>query len=97
MTVQEITDLVIKKAEGQGPLGKTVKFQFDEGLVHLDGSGETNIVTNEDKEADATVKVSLEDFNNLLTGDLNPMTAFMSGKIKVDGDMGVAMKLQKLF
>jgi len=33
----------------------------------------------------------------LLTGDLNPMTAFMSGKIKVDGDMGVAMKLQKLF
>jgi len=97
MTVQEVTDLVTKKAEEQGPLGKTVKFQFDEGLVHLDGSGESNIVTNEDKDADATVKVTLDDFANLLKGDLNPMTAFMSGKIKVDGDMGVAMKLQKLF
>lgn len=97
MTVQEVTDLVIKKAEEQGPLGKTVKFQFDEGLVHLDGSGETNVISNDDKDADATVKVTLEDFANLLSGDLNPMTAFMSGKIKVDGDMGVAMKLQKLF
>jgi len=97
MTVQEVTDLVTKKAEEQGPLGKTVKFQFDEGLVHLDGSGESNIVTNEDKDADATVKVTLDDFANLLKGDLDPMTAFMSGKIKVDGDMGVAMKLQKLF
>lgn len=97
MTVQEVTDLVTKKAEGQGPLGKTVKFQFDEGLVHLDGSGDSNVISNEDKDADATVKVTLEDFTNLLNGDLNPMTAFMSGKIKVDGDMSVAMKLQKLF
>jgi len=97
MNIQEVTDLVTKKAAEQAPLGKTVKFQFEEGLLHLDGSGDSNVICNEDKDADATVKVSLEDFSNLLTGDLNPMTAFMSGKIKVDGDMSVAMKLQKLF
>jgi len=97
MTVQEVTELVKKKAEGQGPLGKTVKFQFEEGLVHLDGSGDSNIITNEDKDADATLKVTLEDFTNLLNGDLNPMMAFTSGKVKVDGEISVAMKLQKLF
>jgi len=97
MNIQEVTDLVTKKAAEQDPLGKTVKFQFEEGLLHLDGSGDSNVICNEDKDADATVKVSLEDFSNLLSGDLNPMTAFMSGKIKVDGDMSVAMKLQKLF
>lgn len=97
MSLQEVTDQVKEKAKEQGPLGKTVKFQFEEGLLHLDGSGDSNVISNDDKDADATVKVSLEDFSNLLSGDLNPMTAFMSGKIKVDGDMGVAMKLQKLF
>ena len=39
----------------------------------------------------------MDDFQALISGNLNPMSAFMSGKIKVDGDMGVAMKLQSLF
>ena len=38
-----------------------------------------------------------DDLNKLMNGDLNPMTAFMFGKLKVSGDMGVAMKLQSLF
>jgi len=97
MTVQEITEQIVKRAEGQEALGNSIKFQFDEGVVHIDGKGEGNEITNDDKDADATVKVSMEDLNGLLTGDLNPMGAFMSGKIKIDGDMGVAMKLQKLF
>lgn len=97
MNIQDITDLVVKKASDTDPLGKAVKFHLGDDLLHIDGTGDSNVVSNEDKDADATVKVSAEDFANLLSGDLNPMTAFMSGKIKVDGDMGVAMKLQKLF
>lgn len=97
MTVQEVTEKIVKRAEGQDAIGNSIKFQFDEGVVHIDGKGEGNEITNDDKDADATVKVSLDDLNSLLTGDLNPMGAFMSGKIKIDGDMGVAMKLQKLF
>jgi len=96
MTLTEVTEKVNEKASGQPDLGNTIKFQFEEGFIHIDGNN-GNVITNEDGEADATVKVSLEDFNALLTGDLNPMGAFMSGKIKIDGDMGVAMKLQSLF
>lgn len=96
MTLTEVTEKVIQKADGQPDLGNTIKFQFEEGCVHIDGNN-GNTITNEDGEADATIKVSLEDFGSLLSGDLNAMGAFMSGKLKIDGDMGVAMKLQKLF
>ena len=47
--------------------------------------------------SDATVNVSWEDFQGLMQGTLDPMMAFMQGKVKVAGDMSVAMKLQQLF
>ena len=78
-------------------LGKTLKFDFGEEQMVIDGTGETNELRKEDSEADCTVKVSLENFKSLIAGDLNPMGAVMSGKIKIKGDMGVAMKLQTLF
>ena len=48
-------------------------------------------------DADTTITISEDDFEQLVAGELNPMTAFMTGKLKVKGDMGAAMKLQKLF
>ncbi len=78
-------------------LGKTLKFDFGESKIFIDGLGATNAVTAEDKEADCTVSVALEDLEAMMAGTLNPMNAFMGGKIKVKGDMGVAMKLQSLF
>ena len=48
-------------------------------------------------EADATIRTSEETFRAIASGDQNPTTAYMTGKIKVDGDMAAAMKLQKLF
>ena len=65
--------------------------------LFIDGTGDANVVTTKDDSADCTVKVTMADFQALVNGRLNPMTAFMSGKIQVDGDMGVAMKLQSLF
>ena len=50
-------------------------------------------VTREDMEADCTIKISAEDLADLLSGDLNPTSAFMGGKMQVEGDMSVAMKL----
>ena len=71
-----------------------VKFDFGEdGLLYLDGTSEPYAVSNEDAEADCTVAMSLEDFKEMATGALDPTTAFMMGKLKVTGDMGVAMKL----
>ena len=55
------------------------------------------IVSTDDQEVDCTIAVSIDDLKSLINGTLNPMGAFMMGKIKVKGDMGVAMKLQSLF
>ena len=48
-------------------------------------------------EADVTIQTSEENFMRILNGEMNPMAAYMQGKLKVRGDMGAAMKLQKLF
>ena len=48
-------------------------------------------------DADATITTSEETFQKLVSGEQNPTTAYMTGKLKVKGDMGAAMKLQKLF
>jgi putative sterol carrier protein len=48
-------------------------------------------------DADVTIRGSQETFEKIVRGTQNPMTAYMTGKIKVNGDMGAALKLQKLF
>ncbi len=85
------------KAAKASPLGKKLKFNFGEEQLHIDGTGASNAVSMEDADADCVVQVSLSDFIELTKGKLNPMNAVMSGKIKIEGDMGVAMKLQSLF
>lgn len=86
-----------QQAANAKPLGKTLKFDMGGQQLFIDGTGESNVVSVNDEAADCTVNVSIDDFQALISGNLNPMSAFMSGKIKVDGDMGVAMKLQSLF
>lgn len=73
--------------------GKKVKFDFgDAGKIFLDGGA--GKVSAEDAAADTTIKVKLEDFIDMAGGKLDPTSAFMQGKLKVEGDMGVAMQLQ---
>ena len=91
MTKQE---LVAKMQEGQAWVpGKRVKLDFgSEGVVMLDGVG--NAVTEEDGPADTTIKVSWSDWQDMASGKLDGMTAFMQGKLSVEGDMSNAMQLQ---
>jgi putative sterol carrier protein len=96
MNFNEVVDAVKSRADNAPPLGNTLKFKMGDEQVILDGTGDKNTVSTEDRDADCTIEISKEDFGALLKGDLNPMNAFMSGKIKVKGDMGVAMKLQSL-
>jgi putative sterol carrier protein len=50
-----------------------------------------------DGTADATISTNAETFDKIVAGEQNPTTAYMTGKLKIKGDMGAAMKLQKLF
>jgi len=80
-----------------GALGKTVKLDLgDEGKIFIDGASVPNTVTNEDKPADATVSMKWDDFMALSEGKLDPMMAFMQGKLKIAGDMMIAQKLAPL-
>ncbi len=73
--------------------GKRVKLDFgDEGIVMLDGNA--GAVTEEDGQADTIIKVAWEDWAAMREGKLDGMTAFMQGKLKVEGDMSAAMQLQ---
>ncbi len=96
MSFESTLETMKERAANASALGSTLKFDLDGQHIYIDGSGDENVVSDEDKEADCTVKVALEDLEQMVAGDLNPMGAFMSGKLKVDGDMGVAMKLQSL-
>ena len=91
MTKQE---LVAKMQEGGAWIpGKRVKLDFGgEGAVMLDGAASQ--VTEDDGDADTTIKVSWDDWQAMAAGQLDGMTAFMTGKLKVEGDMSNAMQLQ---
>ncbi len=72
-----------------------VKFYFGtDGKVFIDGPAKT--VTNEDSEAITTISVGIDDFVKMAQGKLSAPFAFMSGKLKVAGDMGVAMQIGPL-
>ncbi|MDE0728375.1 MAG: SCP2 sterol-binding domain-containing protein [Alphaproteobacteria bacterium] len=76
-------------------LGASVKWDFGDGtFLMLDASQVPNVVSNDDNEADCTLKISLDDFVAMTQGELDGTSAFMSGKLKIEGDMGIAMKLQ---
>ena len=60
-----------------------------EGAIMIDDTG----VRSGDDEADVTLTASAEVFQAILQGETNPTTAFMTGKLSVDGSMGLAMKL----
>ena len=91
MTKQE---LIAKMQGGQAWIpGKRVKIDFgDRGAVMLDGAA--GQVNEEDGAADTIIRVGWDDWQQLAAGQLDGMTAFMMGKLKVEGDMSNAMQLQ---
>lgn len=96
MTFEQFNEGVNKAAAKAPELGKSLKLNLDEGIIHIDMTQSPAVVTNEDKEADTVVTTSLQTLDDLRTGKLNPMLAMMGGKVKIKGDMGLAMKLKDL-
>lgn len=90
----QITDQIRNRLGENSGLGKTIKIDLgDEGKIFIDGASVPNQVTNEDKPADATIQISKTDFLALADGSLDPMMAFMQGKLRVQGDMMLAQRL----
>ena len=82
-----------------GGLTATYRFEIDGAgawTVDVD-DGRVSVRENGGGDADCTISASSETFMKIARGEQNPTAAYMSGKLKVKGDMGQAMKLQKLF
>jgi putative sterol carrier protein len=95
-TLQEITARMKEGASKKSAFGNTVKFATEQGNVYIDGNQNPPAVSNDDKPADCTLKMDFNDFADMIGGKLDGMTAFMTGKLKIEGDMGVAVKLQSI-
>ena len=98
--MKEFFDGLAEKADPEKTAGMNNSYLFDiEGagqwLVAV-ADGKVN-VTEGSGEADTTIAASEETMMAVVRGEQNPTTAYMTGKLKIKGDMGAAMKLQKLF
>lgn len=75
-------------------LKATLKLDFNgDGIVFIDGSAMPHTVSGEDRPADCTIRVSLADFEAMTAGRLDGTTAFMMGRLKVEGNRAIAVRL----
>lgn len=95
MDLAELTSKAAGAVAGGSDFKKKVKFDFGSvGKLFIDGAN--GIANNADDAADATIKVDWDDFVKISSGAMDATMAFMQGKLKVEGDMSVAMQLQNL-
>ena len=92
-----VTEKITRKV-AQGPsINARVKFDFgDDGVIFIDATQSPAIVSHEDTESDTTLICSIETFAALMEGKQDPNVAFLMGKLKVKGSMGIAMKLNAM-
>jgi putative sterol carrier protein len=100
MEPREFFESLASRVDPSKAAGMNASYKFE-----IDGAGSWNVdvddgkvtVTENGGEADTTITTSAETFTKIANGEQNPTAAYMSGKLKVSGDIGQAMKLQKLF
>lgn len=97
MTLDELTQLIQSRAAENLPLGYRVKFDINDlGIILWDGTETPAKFSHEDEDSDATVGLNSDNLEKLMSGNLDPTLAFMTGKIKVSGSKGVVMKLSNM-
>ena len=92
----DLVSIVKERAEGKdlSVLGGSVKFVVDENVVVIDGdSGE---ISSDDNEATCTISTDADTMQSIMDGASSPQAAFMTGKLKVAGDMSIALKVQSV-
>ena len=99
-TVKDFFEGLPARADSSKTAGMTNSYAFDiegAGQWTVDVDNGTVTVSEGTGDADVTIATSQETFEEIIAGEQNPTSAYMTGKLKVKGDMGAAMKLQKLF
>jgi putative sterol carrier protein len=99
-SVQEFFDTLASRADTTQTDGMNNSYAFD-----IEGAGQWTVKVTEGnvavdqgmEDADVTITTSEEVFEKIIAGEQNPTSAYMTGKLKLKGDMGAAMKLQKPF
>jgi putative sterol carrier protein len=100
MAARDFFDSLPSRADAAKLAGMNNSYLFD-----IEGEGQWRVTVADGQltvaggggDADATITTSAETFDKIVAGEQNPTTAYMTGKLKIKGDMGAAMKLQKLF
>jgi putative sterol carrier protein len=97
MDLATATDNLRTRVGADCGLNATLKFDCGaDGVVVIDGASTPNSVDNTERDTDCTITLTTDTLGDLMTGDVDPTTAFMTGRIKVSGDMSVALKLQRV-
>lgn len=94
--LQEVTAMLQAGASSRSAFGNTVKISTDKGVIFIDGHQTPPSISNDDEPADCTLRMDLSDFVALISGRLDGMSAFMTGRLKVEGSISVAMKLRNV-
>jgi putative sterol carrier protein len=100
MELTALTDEMRKRAGQNVKLGYKVKFVLadGEGVIFWDGTEHPPAIDNEDHgDPTTSITISAENLKKLMDGMLDPTLAYMTGKLKVEGSMGVALKLTSMF
>lgn len=98
MDIEELEEKFNSQLDKLSALGARVKFDMgDDGVILVDGTTSPATLSQEDDEADCTVIINQSNLGKLIEGNLNPMMAYTLGKLKIQGSMGIAMKLSSLF
>jgi len=98
MDLKQITEKIKNISEkNSGKIESKFKFVLDDGCIYIDDTLSPPNISNDDLEADCTITINNENFKKLLDKEIDSMQAFMTGKMKIDGEMTVAMKLSSIF
>lgn len=97
MDLAGVTQKISEKMAKASHIQARVKFDFgDQGVIFVDSTQSPPVISHEDLEADTVLSCSIETLLAFMSGASDPTMAYMMGKLKVKGSMGLAMKLNAI-